>query len=88
MGNSSVRQGIRPFQSIRQQPLFRAGFAAATGTALALCGLLIAPVKAQAAPTAISEVIALAEVAIGCPDGGTDCNPVDCTVTNPTLYTV
>ena len=88
MENSSIRQAIRTFQSIRGRPLSRASFAAATGSALALCGVLLAPVKAQAAPTAISEVIALAEVAIGCPGGAAECSPVECTVTNPTLYTV
>ena len=60
------------------------------GAALLAPGIAWAAATAPptAPPTAIAEVIALADVEIGCPDGGTDCNPVDCTVTNPTLYRV
>ncbi len=71
-------------------------FTGATGRLLVLAAALLVPGMAWAAstappaaiPTAIAEVIALAEVEIGCPDGGTDCSPVDCAVTNPTLYVV
>ncbi|MEE3331090.1 MAG: hypothetical protein VX246_09490 [Myxococcota bacterium] len=58
----------------------------AVGRFIAACALLLTPDIAGAAPTAISEIIALADVEIGCPGGASECSPVECAVTNPTLY--
>lgn len=73
----------------RRHPTAR--FRAGAGRTIAAVGLLlIADIAniAGAAPTAISEIIALANVEIGCPVGASECSPVACAVTNPTLYVV
>ena len=66
----------------------QARFMGAAAGLMALSAMGLAPGIAGAAPTAIGEIIALAEVEIGCPDGGTECDPVKCVVANPTLYVV
>ena len=69
---------------------FQAGFVSAAAALLALSAISLAPGMAEAAPTAIGEIIALAEIEIeiSCSDGGNDCSRVECTVANPTLYVV
>ena len=67
---------------------FQAGFVSAAAGLLALSAISLAPGMAEAAPTAIGEIIALAEVEISCSDGGNDCSRVECTVANPTRYVV
>ena len=88
MSNLSIRQTRQALRASQSRQHSRAGLAVAIGTLLGLCGVLLAPAESQAAPTAISQIIALAEVEIGCPGGGTECSHVECAVANPTLYVV
>jgi hypothetical protein len=75
-------------QAFRRRRYCTARLIVMAGSILALGGISLAPAGSLAAPTAISEILELADVEIGCPDGGSECSPVECAVMNPTLYVV
>ena len=64
-------------QAFRRRRYCTARLIVMAGSILALGGISLAPAGSLAAPTAISEILELADVEIGCPDGGSECSPVE-----------